>query len=107
MMAKISKKYTYSKGNNIRKIGTGTIFTNRWSSQWREARLNIQNRDFVRTAVLQKIDAKKLKNDFVWDLTVEDEPEFFANGILVHNCIDGIRYVFMAKNQMRVPTKAR
>lgn len=28
----------------------------------------------------------------VWDLTVEGEHEFFANGILVHNCIDGIRY---------------
>lgn len=28
----------------------------------------------------------------VWDLTVEDEHEFFANGILVHNCIDSLRY---------------
>ena len=28
----------------------------------------------------------------VYDLTVEDQHEFFANGFLVHNCIDGIRY---------------
>jgi len=28
----------------------------------------------------------------VWDLTVEGEHEFFANGILVHNCIDATRY---------------
>lgn len=28
----------------------------------------------------------------VYDLTVEDCHEFFANGILVHNCLDAIRY---------------
>mgnify|MGYP000228687806 CR=1 FL=1 len=28
----------------------------------------------------------------VYDLTVEDQPEFFANGILVHNCGDCMRY---------------
>lgn len=28
----------------------------------------------------------------VYDLSIEDEHEFFANGILVHNCLDGLRY---------------
>jgi hypothetical protein len=28
----------------------------------------------------------------VYDLMVEDCHEYFANGILVHNCIDPIRY---------------
>lgn len=28
----------------------------------------------------------------VYDLTVEGQHEFFANGILVHNCIDSLRY---------------
>lgn len=28
----------------------------------------------------------------VYDLTVKDKHEFFANGILVHNCIDSVRY---------------
>ena len=28
----------------------------------------------------------------VYDLTVEEQHEFFANGILVHNCIDSARY---------------
>jgi hypothetical protein len=28
----------------------------------------------------------------VFDLTVEDQHEFFANGILVHNCVDSLRY---------------
>ena len=31
----------------------------------------------------------------VYDLTVEDEHEFFANGVLVHNCIDPIRYYIL------------
>ena len=30
--------------------------------------------------------------EVVYDLTVEGEHEFFANGILVHNCIDSTRY---------------
>jgi len=29
----------------------------------------------------------------VYDLTVEDVPEFFANGVLVHNCLDSARYL--------------
>lgn len=28
----------------------------------------------------------------VWNLTVEGSPEYFANGVLVHNC-DAMRYV--------------
>ena len=31
----------------------------------------------------------------VYDLSVEDNHEYFANGILVHNCIDAGRYAFM------------
>lgn len=35
-----------------------------------------------------------LKEDFanVYDLQVEETHEYFANGILVHNCIDAVRY---------------
>lgn len=28
----------------------------------------------------------------MYDLTVEDQPEFFANGVLVHNSLDACRY---------------
>jgi len=31
-----------------------------------------------------------------YDLSVEDVPEFFASGILVHNCIDTVRYILAA-----------
>lgn len=30
--------------------------------------------------------------DYVWDLTIDKNPEFIANGLLVHNCIDATRY---------------
>ena len=32
------------------------------------------------------------RSDRVYDMTVNGEHEFFAGGILVHNCIDSIRY---------------
>ena len=41
--------------------------------------------------MLASIEQKKLAPR-VYDLTVEDQPEFFANGVLVHNCIDALRY---------------
>ena len=33
----------------------------------------------------------------VYDIEVEEAHEFFANGILVHNCIDATRYVVLEK----------
>ena len=35
-----------------------------------------------------------------YDLTVEGEPEFFANGLLVHNCIDALRYAIYSDQHM-------
>lgn len=49
------------------------------------------NSGFVVKAVLGVTKLCK-KEKRVYDLTIEGQPEFFANGILVHNCIDGIRY---------------
>lgn len=50
-----------------------------------------ENSGFVAKAVLGVTKVCK-KEKRVYDLTIEGQPEFFANGILVHNCIDGIRY---------------
>ena len=33
----------------------------------------------------------------VFDLTVDGPPEFFANGVLVHNCMDSLRYAVMSR----------
>lgn len=42
--------------------------------------------------------------DKVYDITVEDQHEFFANGVLVSNCIDSIRYALQPyiKNRGRM-----
>ena len=37
----------------------------------------------------------------VYDLTIEDKHEFFANGILVHNCIDSVRYMLEGIRHMK------
>lgn len=55
---------------------------------------NIQNKDIVLNCVVQNIKSKYVKTDYVWDLTIEQNNEFFANGLLVHNSIDGIRYAY-------------
>lgn len=52
--------------------------------------INILKQDFVVGHVLT-IEEVGMANE-VYDLTVDDCHEFFANGILVHNCIDGLRY---------------
>ena len=33
----------------------------------------------------------------VYDLMVQNKHEYFANGMLVHNCVDGIRYLAISK----------
>lgn len=35
----------------------------------------------------------KLNKQEVYDLAVEDQHEYFANGLLVHNCFDSLRYI--------------
>ncbi len=52
---------------------------------------NMQRFVFVAEPVLANIVQSKLAPR-VYDLTVAEQPEFFANGILVHNCIDALRY---------------
>jgi hypothetical protein len=37
---------------------------------------------------------EELKQEQVYDLTIENNHEYFANGILVHNCSDATRYIF-------------
>lgn len=38
------------------------------------------------------IDGECAGKERVYDLTVEGAHEYFANGILVHNCMDAFRY---------------
>ena len=45
------------------------------------------------SAVIENLPPEK-----VYNLTVAETPEYFANGILVHNC-DSLRYVLVAAAQ--------
>ena len=51
--------------------------------------INTPKYDFVPVLVLSVVDIGKANK--VYDLTVKDDHEFVASGILVHNCIDAIR----------------
>ena len=47
--------------------------------------------------VLEDIIVLEENYNNVYDIEVEEAHEFFANGVLVHNCIDSIRYVVLEK----------
>ena len=46
----------------------------------------------IQTATLKQLDFVRNYEDNVYDLTVEDDHEYFANGILVSNCMNSIEY---------------
>ena len=47
--------------------------------------------------VLQDIEIRSEEKREVFDLQVNDIHEYFANGILVHNCLDALRYALWTK----------
>jgi phage terminase large subunit len=51
----------------------------------------------ITTARLKHLERGERENVMVYDLTVEGQHEYFANGVLVHNCLDALRYVAMMK----------
>lgn len=61
--------------------------------------------------IISHIDVLDRRQERVFDIEVKDMHEFFANGILVHNCIDAARYYVLGHlmgkvMQPRVVTKA-
>jgi phage terminase large subunit len=64
-------------------------------------KINILKLDFVETSVVENLKVTKLKVEPVYDLEIEDKHEFFANNILVHNCIDPIRYIALIKLKLK------
>jgi hypothetical protein len=61
-------------------------------------KISIQNKCFARVLALENTG----KSENVYDLTIEEDHEYFANGILVHNCIDTLRYIYNAANYHKV-----
>ena len=46
----------------------------------------------IKTAKLKHLGREEKPNEIVYDLMVDECHEYFANGVLVHNCIDALRY---------------
>ena len=58
---------------------------------------DMPNADFVQPFVVESIFQKSLGIEDCYDLTIEENHEFFAEGILVHNCWDSIRYACISE----------
>ncbi|MFW6377517.1 MAG: hypothetical protein ACOCZ5_02615 [bacterium] len=54
---------------------------------------NILKLDIAQKRVVLDVLINKLEPELVYDIEVEQAHHFYANDVLVHNCIDGIRYV--------------
>lgn len=59
---------------------------------------------FVLYRALENNGSKNKRIQAVYNLTVEDRPEFFANGVLVHNCLDALRYGLFTHFFRQFPT---
>lgn len=59
--------------------------------------INTQKENFAVENVVEEISLVSVGKDNVYDIEVDDMHEYFANGILVHNCIDASRYSVMHK----------
>lgn len=53
---------------------------------------NIKRNPIVQENVLMGVEVIDTWDEEVFDIMVEDTHEYFANGILVHNCLDAVRY---------------
>ncbi len=57
--------------------------------------INTQKQDFAASLVLENIIEEIGSKEEVFDIQVQGIHEYFANGVLVHNSIDGARYVIL------------
>ena len=59
--------------------------------------IDIAKQCVVEALVLHSIVINEERNEDVYDLLVDGQHEYFANGILVHNCLDALRYATWTK----------
>jgi hypothetical protein len=62
--------------------------------------INTQQIEPVQENVLWKLVKSQKQTKDVYDITVEDEHEFFANNVLVHNC-EAARYLLILRPKPR------
>jgi PBSX family phage terminase large subunit len=69
---------------NVKDVGKSLLLT------------NTARRSFVQAVVQKNIIGENKRTATVYNLTVDNCPEFFANGVLVHNCQDRTRYALFS-----------
>jgi intein/homing endonuclease len=94
-------------GINLKKVDYGILNTERGHGKIEnikninannaEVNLNHDTEELlsfaITTAKLKHFDIGESWSEEVYDIMVEDCHEYFANGILVHNCVDALRYI--------------
>ena len=94
-------------GINLKKVDYGILNTERGHGKIENIKnINANNAEMnlnhdteellsfaITTAKLKHFDIGESWSEEVYDIMVEDCHEYFANGILVHNCVDALRYV--------------
>ena len=60
---------------------------------------NTPQQECVVKNVVECIEVKNVSKENVFDIEVKDMHVYFANGILVHNCIDALRYSLNPKHK--------
>ena len=58
------------------------------------SQINIENKSLA-VCNVERVTSLKSVGGRVYDLTIDGQHEFFASGILVHNCIDALRYAMV------------
>jgi phage terminase large subunit len=64
-------------------------------------RINIEKGYTVQNIVVKK-HIGKTKREMTYNLTVDEQPEYYVDRILVHNCMDAIRYALYTDNKNMV-----
>lgn len=78
---------------NARQHGEGKAVSMTWTERARSAARFIARIATQRTKPVRIVAVHpRQKCERVFNITVENQPEYFANGILVHNCQDAARY---------------
>jgi phage terminase large subunit len=79
------------------------LFVNNAAKNTQQGTQGFQN-SAITTARLKHLEIEESSKQMVYDLMIEETHEYFANGVLVHNCIDALRYSFnkLARNTNKI-----
>ena len=71
------------------------------------SKINTLNVNFVQEVAVTKLSNNYIGYIDVYDLQIDEEHEFIANGLIVHNCLDALRYSVISMENTKKPTVIR